>query len=310
MSNTKCRTVSAKQMAANRRNALKSTGPRTAAGKQVAAQNSFRHGLYATPGAKMREQMTQLDEDPDQLARFERDLTESWAPENAMQALIVSDLARLYWKKSQLARTLLDARSDEKKIEAMEVARFTMQHYVGTVEIDEDELADIGYRQMEKSRPVYVECERLLTALLLRVEASDWSGDLDAILIPLYGTNPAPRGRRIINLIAELAGAEGETPSGPDGQYGKVFAELEGLLKQELASLALEQKLYQEDKKAVFTGSTGSAWLPTTQNWGRALDQDAKLSQQIERQSKLLMSLKRQRRARRGHSKAAEYAKN
>jgi hypothetical protein len=37
----------AKQIAANRRNAQKSCGPKTEAGKKIASQNAFRHGLCA-----------------------------------------------------------------------------------------------------------------------------------------------------------------------------------------------------------------------------------------------------------------------
>jgi hypothetical protein len=37
--------ASARQIAANRKNTLKSTGPRTNAGKQRAAKNARRHGL-------------------------------------------------------------------------------------------------------------------------------------------------------------------------------------------------------------------------------------------------------------------------
>lgn len=40
--------ASEKQIAANRRNARRSTGPRTAAGKKRATRNSFRHGLAGT----------------------------------------------------------------------------------------------------------------------------------------------------------------------------------------------------------------------------------------------------------------------
>jgi len=39
--------ISAAKLAANRRNARKSTGPRTAAGKRKSSQNARKHGLYS-----------------------------------------------------------------------------------------------------------------------------------------------------------------------------------------------------------------------------------------------------------------------
>jgi hypothetical protein len=41
--------ASEKQIAANRRNAERSTGPRTAAGKSISSHNAFRHGLSLAP---------------------------------------------------------------------------------------------------------------------------------------------------------------------------------------------------------------------------------------------------------------------
>jgi hypothetical protein len=38
-----------KQIMANRRNAKRSTGPRTAAGKSISSRNAFRHGLSRSP---------------------------------------------------------------------------------------------------------------------------------------------------------------------------------------------------------------------------------------------------------------------
>ena len=40
------KTVSSEKLAANRKNAKRSTGPRTAKGKQRASQNSYKHGFY------------------------------------------------------------------------------------------------------------------------------------------------------------------------------------------------------------------------------------------------------------------------
>jgi hypothetical protein len=43
------------QIQANRANAQKSTGPRTPEGKETAAQNALKHGLFAREGAILRE---------------------------------------------------------------------------------------------------------------------------------------------------------------------------------------------------------------------------------------------------------------
>ena len=57
--------ASAAQIAANRRNALRSTGPRTAAGKARSCLNARKHGLYArdqSPSAEEAEQIDRLTE--------------------------------------------------------------------------------------------------------------------------------------------------------------------------------------------------------------------------------------------------------
>ena len=57
--------TSFKQIEANRRNALKSTGPRSEDGKQRASQNAVRHGLTA-------ETVLEVVEDPEEYKAFEQ----------------------------------------------------------------------------------------------------------------------------------------------------------------------------------------------------------------------------------------------
>jgi hypothetical protein len=54
--------ASERQIAANRRNARKSTGPRSGAGKKRAGRNAYRHGLSLsiTSGAAVAQQLDQL----------------------------------------------------------------------------------------------------------------------------------------------------------------------------------------------------------------------------------------------------------
>src|SRR5271169_772465 len=102
MSFRKKLTVTPAKLAANRKNAQKSTGPRTEAGKRRASLNHFTTGYYATLDSQRRQALDTLGDEPEKLARLQQDLMASWRPVNAMQALTVADLAQL----SQL-RTIL-----------------------------------------------------------------------------------------------------------------------------------------------------------------------------------------------------------
>lgn len=80
-----------KQIAANRRNALKSTGPRTPRGKAVSSRNAFVHGLRSTaailPG-----------EDPAELAQLRSLFVHSSKPRTAEQLDLVEQMASAAWK--------------------------------------------------------------------------------------------------------------------------------------------------------------------------------------------------------------------
>jgi hypothetical protein len=83
--------TSLRQIESNRRNAQKSTGPKTERGKQRASRNAIRHGLTA-------ESVVQLLEDPSDYRAFEMVVTADYDPETAVERELVLRLASLLWR--------------------------------------------------------------------------------------------------------------------------------------------------------------------------------------------------------------------
>jgi len=82
---------SERQVAANRKNALKSTGPRTAAGKTSSSRNALKHGLLSA-------QMVLPDEDPKELAALADAIHECLAPEGEMEQALVDRVVACLWR--------------------------------------------------------------------------------------------------------------------------------------------------------------------------------------------------------------------
>jgi hypothetical protein len=83
--------TSLRQIESNRRNAQKSTGPKTESGKQRASQNAVRHGLTA-------ETVIKLIEDPNDYHAFEMAVTADFDPDSAVERELVLQLASLLWR--------------------------------------------------------------------------------------------------------------------------------------------------------------------------------------------------------------------
>ena len=83
--------TSLRQIESNRRNAQKSTGPKTADGKARASRSAVRHGLTA-------ETVIKLLEDPDDYRAFEQAVTADYDAETAVERELVLRLASLLWR--------------------------------------------------------------------------------------------------------------------------------------------------------------------------------------------------------------------
>src|SRR5260370_19271929 len=82
---------SSHQSEANRRNALKSTGPKPEAGKQASRCNAVRHGLTA-------ETVIGVLEDREDYKAFEAAITADYDAQSAVERELVLRLASLLWR--------------------------------------------------------------------------------------------------------------------------------------------------------------------------------------------------------------------
>jgi len=83
--------TSYRKIEANRRNALKSTGPKTEAGKQVSRCNAVRHGLTA-------ETVLSALEDPEDYKAFEAAITADYDAQSAVERELVLRLVSILWR--------------------------------------------------------------------------------------------------------------------------------------------------------------------------------------------------------------------
>ena len=88
------------KLEANRANAKKSTGPKTALGKSRSRMNALKHGLFVCP--TLPTVRTYNDK------KCHKDLIEGllkfFAPENIVEELLVQQIADCHWKLSQIQR--------------------------------------------------------------------------------------------------------------------------------------------------------------------------------------------------------------
>jgi hypothetical protein len=114
--------TSIKQIEANRRNSLKSTGPKTEAGKQASRCNAVRHGLMA-------ETVIGALEDAEDYKAFEAAITADYDAQSAVERELVLRLASLLWRLRRA--TIIETRLFE--IQADHLSDFRKTHQISPV---------------------------------------------------------------------------------------------------------------------------------------------------------------------------------
>jgi hypothetical protein len=107
--------ASEKQVVANRANAKRSTGPKSASGKALSRMNAYRHGLTA-------ETIVIGDEDPRAFDRLRAELEKEHNPRPGIESEMVERIAVLMWRMRRIPifeAALIELRRDDAQSLAM-----------------------------------------------------------------------------------------------------------------------------------------------------------------------------------------------
>jgi len=85
------------QIIANRRNAYKSTGPRTPQGKEIAKQNSVKHGLTAANDIISAENRPEFD-------LFRAQMLAELKPQSPLESMLAERVVSLSWRLKRIRR--------------------------------------------------------------------------------------------------------------------------------------------------------------------------------------------------------------
>ena len=123
--------ISFRQIEANRRNALRSTGPSTEDGKRRSRQNALRHGLSA-------ETVVEIVEDIDDYRGFEAAIIADYDARTAVERELVLRLASLLWRlrratmiETELLRIQAEVLRDRRSSHLAVRSRYTLSPILG-----------------------------------------------------------------------------------------------------------------------------------------------------------------------------------
>ena len=98
----KVSSISERKRNANRQNARRSTGPRSAAGKGRSRWNATKHGLLAKEVPAIYGPY--FSEDPDAFESLMKALVDHLAPVGPVEGMLVELIARCYWRQRRIQR--------------------------------------------------------------------------------------------------------------------------------------------------------------------------------------------------------------
>ncbi len=295
-------------LAAARRNARHSTGPRSPAAKQNSKLNALKHGLYAAPENE-RQTMLALGEDPEEFEYLKKELLLSYGPGEILWQKQIDDLARLYWRRERvqraqegLKRRALQGIDDWQHRRRQEMARVTFdasQHEMLDVTLSESTDRGVGLRrtlsylelvreeiQQRSFRPrQYFVLESLYQGMVGWRQALIF-GLLHRFSDPVDLAEQQEKNEQYRQYLRKQ-GRNCEPPGEPERQ------ELLRLLAEEIASVGEEFEYAEKANEERAAIERDACLAPEGEAWSMLLRQEAALDRAIDRKVRILLRLRK-----------------
>jgi hypothetical protein len=295
-------------LAAARNNAQRSTGPRSAAGKQNSKMNALKHGQRAKL-ENHHEVMLALGEDPQEFDNLKQELMTAYGPGDALWEKQVDDLARLYWRRQRLdraqeglmRRALLEVEEwQHRRQQEMAGATFDASQSQA-IDIDMTEPADPGVRLRMLLSFLEVILGQVKQRIFKQRQASEiqclyqnqegWRQARLLSLLRLFNESFGPEAARRDPELEEILRNEFD-PREPAGE--PQYQELLRLLDEEIAHVQEEFQYAEkvnEEKAAI---ERDAALAPVGEVWNTMVRQQAALDRSIDRKVRILLALRKQ----------------
>ena len=280
--------MSERQLTANRRNALRSTGPRTPKGREVSKMNALKHGILSRQVLVTGQY---YQEDREEFEALHRRFWEDLQPEGPLEEMLVDQIVTAHWR---LRRALMA----ESGAIALNVDTGHRKRAKGTPPV----LQWMHWRAL--GDPVYaMQNSSVGSAILLgwmkelRTTVEQAGGLTEEAVQQLtdrIGTTPNPLTRSLEELRLKLA-AE---PDGPDAVQRKRNETL-AFLDREINSLQWSRERCVEDEEHDQESRQAAAVLPSGEILEKILRYETKLERQLFR---AMAQLERVQRMRRGEA--------
>ena len=154
------KTVSARKLEANRRNGRKSTGPKTARGKNHSKKNALKHGLFSEDCL--------AQEDPRDLARLHKLVREELKPVGAQEE---SDVEYIVWCRWRLRR-VYKVENAQVMLNRWERSHWTQRALLGPAEFISP--SDDDFLQLCETAEREIQTRAMISAELKQIIAATW----------------------------------------------------------------------------------------------------------------------------------------